>query len=124
MILDHTALEGQFLLAMPGMGDNRFEKSIVYLCAHSAEGSMGFIINKPLSQPAPLEFLQQLNIITSKETNKVPAALRASRLHAGGPVEPGRGFVPHSAEYKAETTIKVDANVCINFYRGFSFIFC
>ena len=113
MIPDHTSLEGQFLVAMPGMGDNRFEKAIVYLCAHSPEGSMGFVINKPLSQPAPLEFLQQLNIITPNENDKVPSALSKSRLYAGGPVEPGRGFVLHSAEYKAESTIKVDDSVCL-----------
>ena len=111
MIPDHTSLEGQFLVAMPGMGDNRFEKAIVYLCAHSSEGSMGFIINKPLTQPTPLEFLQQLNIITPQETDKLPPALVASTLYSGGPVEPGRGFVLHTAEYKAESTIKVNDNV-------------
>lgn len=104
---DCTNLEGQLLVAMPKMGDARFEKTVIYICAHSNEGSMGFIINRPLETPRPKDFLTQLSIITENEVDKIPDELIASDLYSGGPVEPGRGFVLHSAEYEGESTIKV-----------------
>ncbi|MBL1406035.1 MAG: hypothetical protein COC17_05775 [Hyphomicrobiales bacterium] len=108
---DCTNLEGQLLVAMPKMGDARFEKTVIYICAHSAEGSMGFIINKPLETPRPKDFLTQLNIVTEKESDKIPTQLMEGDLYSGGPVEPGRGFVLHSAEYEGESTIKVAKDV-------------
>lgn len=104
---DCTNLEGQLLVAMPKMGDARFEKTVIYICAHSAEGSMGFIINRPLETPRPKDFLTQLSIVSEKEVDKIPASLIASDLYSGGPVEPGRGFVLHSSEYEGQSTIKV-----------------
>lgn len=108
---DCTNLEGQLLVAMPKMGDARFEKTVIYICAHSAEGSMGFIINKPLETPRPKDFLTQLNIVTEKESDKIPTQLMDGDLYSGGPVEPGRGFVLHSAEYEGQSTIKVAKDV-------------
>lgn len=108
---DCTNLEGQLLVAMPKMGDARFEKTVIYICAHSAEGSMGFIINKPLETPRPKDFLTQLNIVTEKESDKIPTQLMEGDLYSGGPVEPGRGFVLHSAEYEGQSTIKVAKDV-------------
>jgi len=113
MFADATSLEGKFLVAMPGMGDSRFEKSVIYLCAHSGEGSMGFIINRPLETPGTLDFLEQLNIIAENERDGVPENVVAAGLHTGGPVEQGRGFVLHSPDYQAEGTLKVDGKVCL-----------
>ena len=113
MFADATSLEGKFLVAMPGMGDSRFEKSVIYLCAHSGEGSMGFIINRPLETPGTLDFLEQLNIIVENERDGVPENVVAAGLHTGGPVEQGRGFVLHSPDYQAEGTLKVDGKVCL-----------
>lgn len=108
---DCTKLEGQLLVAMPRMGDARFEKTVIYLCAHSAEGSMGFIINRPLETPRPKDFLTQLSIISETEVDKIPMQLMEGDLYSGGPVEPGRGFVLHTAEYEGQSTIKVAKDV-------------
>lgn len=108
---DSTKLEGQLLVAMPKMGDARFEKTVIYLCAHSNEGSMGFIINRPLETPKPQDFLTQLNIVSENEIDKIPTELVNGALYSGGPVEPGRGFVLHTPEYEGQSTIKVSKDV-------------
>ena len=81
-------LAGQILIAMPGMADPRFEKSVILVCAHSGDGSMGLIINKPL---------EDLSFSGLLEHMKIPRAPmgRDIRVHLGGPVERGRGFVLH-----------------------------
>lgn len=95
-------LTGSFLIAMPGMGDPRFEKSVVYLCAHSSEGAMGLIVNKPAPGASMAELMHQFGI------DPVPASLSPG-VQFGGPVELGRGFVLHSADYAANgSTLKVD----------------
>lgn len=99
---------GKFLIAMPGMGDPRFEHSVVYMCAHSDEGGMGLIINKPTPDLKFPDLLRQL---------KIPAgdAGQDIRIHIGGPVEHGRGFVLHSGEYEAESesTLHVDGRFAL-----------
>jgi putative transcriptional regulator len=99
---DASFLDGQLLIAMPGMGDLRFERSVIFLCAHSAEGAMGLIVNKPAPDLSFADLLAQLKIPASAE-------LGNSRVHFGGPVEHGRGFVLHSAEYKVE-----DSSLCVS----------
>lgn len=88
-------LDGKLLLAMPGMGDSRFERSVVFICAHSAEGAMGLIVNKPTPELHFADLLKQLEI-------PVGDSGRSIDVHFGGPVEHGRGFVLHSADYRAE----------------------
>lgn len=88
---------------MPGMGDPRFEKSVVYICAHSPDGAMGLIVNK---QAPGLEFpdmMAQLDI-------PLGTAGQDIRVHFGGPVEGGRGFVLHSRDYHSEaaSTLEID----------------
>ena len=88
-------LEGKLLIAMPGMGDPRFEKSVVFICAHSEDGALGLIVNKPAPE---LEFgalLEQLGI-------DVGTPERNIQVHFGGPVDNGRGFVLHSGDYVSE----------------------
>ncbi len=99
---DSTDLTGKLLVAMPGMGDPRFEKAVILICAHSAEGSMGLIVNKPAPGVDVLDLLEQLKIQRAETS-------RAIRVHFGGPVEHGRGFVLHSTDYTAnDTTLRVD----------------
>lgn len=99
---DSIDLTGKLLVAMPGMGDPRFEKAVILICAHSAEGSMGLIVNKPASGVDVVDLLQQLNIPKAE-------AGREIRVHFGGPVEHGRGFVLHSGDYSgSDTTLQVD----------------
>ena len=111
---DEGYLDGQLLIAMPAMGDPRFERSVIYLCAHSSEGAMGIIINQRAPNISFTELLEQLNIVPAEERIEVPPTLGAMEVHLGGPVETGRGFVLHSADYfKAESTLPIDERVCL-----------
>lgn len=99
---DSADLCGKLLIAMPGMGDPRFDKSVVYICAHSPEGSMGLIVNKPAAGLTMNDLLEQLKIPHGRGSRDVA-------VHFGGPVEHGRGFVLHSADYSVnEATLTVD----------------
>jgi len=102
MNIDFVDLSGKLLIAMPGMGDPRFEKSVIFMCAHSADGSMGLIINKPASDLRLKDLLKQLDISPGDQSDGMP-------VHFGGPVEHGRGFVLHSGEYMIpNSTLRVD----------------
>lgn len=92
---DPPFLDGQLLIAMPGMGDLRFARAVIFLCAHSTDGAMGLIINKPAPELRFADLLKQLGIPAGE-------GLADTRVHVGGPVERGRGFVLHSAEYEVE----------------------
>lgn len=85
-------LTGKLLIAMPGMGDSRFEGSVVFMCSHSEEGAMGLIVNKPSSEVRLTELLEQLDI-------PVKVTDLPDLVHFGGPVEGGRGFVLHGPDY-------------------------
>lgn len=89
---DSIDLNGKLLIAMPSMGDPRFEHSVVFMCSHSDEGGMGLIVNKPADDLKFKDLLAQLNIEPDDD-------MRPIRVHFGGPVEYGRGFVLHSADY-------------------------
>ena len=95
-------LTGQLLIAMPGMGDPRFDHAVVLICAHSDEGAMGLIINKPTDEVGLMDMLEQLSIDAGPGTRDIG-------VHFGGPVETGRGFVLHSLDYVSSlNTLKVD----------------
>lgn len=107
-------LDGQLLVAMPSMGDPRFARSVIYLCAHSADGAMGIIINQRAPNISFTELLEQLNIVPPQDRINLPAGLHAMAVHLGGPVETGRGFVLHSADYFSESsTLPIDDDVCL-----------
>ncbi|WP_347312175.1 YqgE/AlgH family protein [Defluviimonas sp. SAOS-178_SWC] len=95
-------LSGKLLIAMPGMGDPRFDHSVVFMCAHSDDGAMGLIVNKPAPDLSFDQLQEQLGIAKTDRSQEI-------RVHFGGPVEHSRGFVLHSADYGgAGTTLKVD----------------
>lgn len=99
---DPTSLSGKLLIAMPGMGDPRFERSVVYICVHSEDGAMGLIVNKPTGELHFSDLLEQLEIDPG-------AGSEDMAVFIGGPVEGGRGFVLHSGDYIGnETTLHVD----------------
>jgi putative transcriptional regulator len=107
-------LDGQLLIAMPSMADPRFARSVVYLCAHSADGAMGIVINKLASEVTFRELLVQLDIVRSKNESTLPGGVDEIRVHRGGPVEAGRGFVLHSADFfLADATLPIDEGVCL-----------
>ncbi len=94
-------LAGKLLVAMPGMGDSRFEHSVIMMCAHSSDGAMGLIVNRPAPDLRFEQLLSQLNITHSDKSRDI-------RIHFGGPVEHVRGFVLHSADYAGHgATLKV-----------------
>lgn len=94
------SLEGKFLIAMPGMSDPRFARALIYMCAHSAEGAMGLVVNKLAPHVTFPELLGQLGIAAGAAADQV-------RVHFGGPVETGRGFVLHSNDYALESSLGV-----------------
>jgi putative transcriptional regulator len=97
-----TSLTGQLLVAMPQMQDPRFARSVVYLCAYSeAAGAMGLVVNKTIDALTVDELYTHLNIEPSRQTN------RPLPVHFGGPVDPGRGFVLHSPDYREEGTLGI-----------------
>lgn len=102
-----SSLAGQLLVAMPQMLDQRFARSVIYLCAHSGEsGAMGLVINKLLGSLTMGELLSHLEI--------EPAGTAETRpVHFGGPVETGRGFVLHTADYREEATLHVADNIAV-----------
>jgi putative transcriptional regulator len=95
-------LTGKFLVAMPGMGDPRFDKSVILICAHSDDGAMGLIVNKPVEEVTFAGLLDHLNIPRAPTGREID-------VHFGGPVERGRGFVLHSRDYRGgPATMKID----------------
>ena len=99
-------LSGQLLVAMPAMGDPRFDRSVIYMCAHSEDGAMGLIVNQPLDDLDFPEILEQLGIDTGPGCDEI-------RVHAGGPVETSRGFVLHTDDYQQDGTMVVDRGLAL-----------
>ena len=93
-------LVGQMLIAMPQMQDPRFERTVIYLCAHTEDGAMGLVINKLLDEVTFPDLLEQLDIDTGIDEDVI-------QVHFGGPVEAGRGFVLHSADYMQDSPLVV-----------------
>ncbi len=98
--------EGQMLIAMPQMSDSRFSRSVIYLCAHSADGAMGLVVNKLVDNVTFPDLLEQLNIQTGPVDDEI-------HVHFGGPVETGRGFVLHSSDYVQDATLVIDETVAL-----------
>lgn len=109
-----TYLDGQLLLAMPGMTDPRFDRSVIYMCSHSEEGAMGIVIN---SHAANIDFsslLDQLGVsYDSEQLFLIEDSEEEIILHAGGPVEVGRGFVLHTADYVQKTTMVISETIAL-----------
>ncbi len=99
-------LTGQLLVAMPGMSDPRFAKTVIYICSHSAEGSMGLVINRLVQTLTFPDLLQQLKIESYEGE-------QAIQVHLGGPVDEERGFVLHSPDYMKDSTVVVGARFAL-----------
>lgn len=99
-------LTGQVLVAMPAMQDPRFAQSVIYVCAHTPEGAMGIVLNRPLEEPSFDDLLRQLDIVP------VPPARRI-RLCSGGPVDNARGFVLHTSDWTGDGSLRVDDGVAL-----------
>ncbi len=99
-------LTGQLLIAMPQMLDPRFEKTVIYMCAHTEDGAMGLVLNKVMENINFPDLLEQLNLEPKVAGNDI-------RVHFGGPVETGRGFVLHSADYVQDATMVIDESISL-----------
>jgi putative transcriptional regulator len=101
-----TFLTGQLLVAMPTMTDPRFAQAIIYVCAHTLDGAMGLVLNRPIVKPTFDDLLKQLNV------EPLPP-VRQIKLCAGGPVENARGFVLHTTDWTGEGSLKVDSAMAL-----------
>jgi putative transcriptional regulator len=94
-------LTGQMLIAMPAMSDPRFAQSVIFICAHTPDGAMGVVLNRPLKKLRFGDLLEQLGVEPNPPKREI-------RLATGGPVDESRGFVLHSADWSAEGSLEVD----------------
>ena len=101
-----TFLAGQLLVAMPQMQDPRFARTVILMCAHNEEGAMGIVVNKLIGQLTMAELLKQLKI-------EAAGFASASPVHFGGPVEGGRGFVLHTADYVENATLVIGKTLAL-----------
>jgi putative transcriptional regulator len=107
-------LDGQMLIAMPSMEDERFTRTLIYVCAHSTEGAMGIVVNQPAPHINFPDLLVQLEVIPATDRIQLPSGAETMRVLKGGPVETGRGFVLHTADFFLEdSTLPIDDGVCL-----------
>ena len=107
-------LDGQMLIAMPTMGDERFARSLIYVCAHSSEGAMGIIVNQPAPHISFPDLLVQLDVVGAADLIQLPARAGEVKVLKGGPVETSRGFVLHSSDFFIEnSTLPIDEGICL-----------
>ncbi len=107
-IQGESFLEGKLLIALPGMGDERFEKSVIFMCAHSLDsGAMGLCINRPIDGLNFRELASRLELMTTPATPDFPILL-------GGPMDTGRGFVLHSSDYESnDSTLPITETISL-----------
>ena len=103
---ENNYLSGQMLIAMPGMTDPRFEKAVIYICAHNEDGAMGLVVNRLIESMTFPEMLKQLDIEPSESEDVI-------RVLLGGPVDQARGFVLHSPDYLQDASMVVDDDVAL-----------
>ena len=107
-------LDGQMLIAMPSMRDERFARTLIYVCAHSSEGAMGIVVNQVAGNINFPDLLVQLEVIPASDLIQLPPRAETVRVLKGGPVETGRGFVLHSSDFFIEnSTLPIDEGVCL-----------
>lgn len=99
-------LTGQLLIAMPAMADPRFSQSVIYVCAHTPEGAMGLVVNRPVVKPTFDDLLKQLKVEPHPPARQI-------RLCAGGPVENARGFVLHTLDWTSEGSLRVNDEMAL-----------
>ena len=107
-------LDGQFLVAMPGMADERFARSVIYVCAHSADGAMGIIVNKAATDISMPDLLVQLDVAPEADAIRLRERVGHMPVLMGGPVEGRRGFVLHTDDFHIQqSTLIIDDGICL-----------
>jgi putative transcriptional regulator len=109
-----NSLKGQFLVAMPSMGDDRFRETVIYLVGHGDEGAMGLVVNQSLDDMRFADILEELKLGDKDEIIRLPEPVRNRQVLRGGPVQKSRGFVLHSPDYfRQENSYPVSEEVCL-----------
>lgn len=106
-IVCENYLTGKCLISMPNMDDERFERSLIYICSHSKDGAMGFVVNKKIKEFSFSDLANQMPISTLKPITPID-------LHQGGPLDKVRGFVLHSTDYLKGDSLVVDDNFAVS----------
>src|SRR5690606_29044991 len=107
-------LKGQFLVATPDMGDERFAETVVYLIAHGDDGAMGLVINQPMEDMHLSDILVELDLGEEEDTIRIPDRLLKQDVFKGGPVDSSRGFVLHTSDYSGDgNSYPVDGDICL-----------
>jgi putative transcriptional regulator len=107
-------LDGQMLIAMPSMGDDRFARSVIYVCAHSTDGAMGIVVNQPAANISFADLLVKLDVIPAADLIQLPSSAGGVKVLKGGPVETERGFVLHSSDFFIEnSTLPITDGICL-----------
>src|SRR5436190_17959445 len=105
-------LDGQMLIAMPAMSDERFARSVIYVCAHSSDGAMGIVVNHPVANINFPDLLVKLEVIPASDRIQLPPQAGSVKVLKGGPVETERGFVLHSSDFFMDnSTLPIDDGV-------------
>lgn len=108
------SLRGQFLVAMPDMGDERFRETVIYLVGHGDEGAMGLVVNQPVEDMRFADILEELKLGDEDELIHLPDDIKNRKVLRGGPVQRSRGFVLHSSDYfKAGNSYEVTKDICL-----------
>lgn len=108
-----NSLEGQFLVAMPEMDDERFAQSVILIVGHDSKGAMGIVVNHELANLRFSDILDELDLGDPDAVIRLPDSIRERAVMRGGPVEKGRGFVLHSADYTSSNTYSVNPGVSL-----------
>ena len=108
-----NSLEGQFLVAMPDMEDERFAESVILLVGHGSEGAMGLVVNHELANLRFADILDELDLGDPDAVIRLPDSIRQRAVMRGGPVEKGRGFMLHSSDYRSGNTYPVTTGVSL-----------
>ncbi|MDB5538735.1 MAG: hypothetical protein JWQ89_462 [Devosia sp.] len=108
------SLRGQFLVAMPEMGDERFRETVIYLVGHGEEGAMGLVVNQSLEDMKFADILEELELGEKDELIRLPDSVRNRQVLRGGPVQKSRGFVLHSSDYfRVGNSYEVTDDICL-----------
>ena len=108
------SLKGQFLVAMPEMGDERCRETVIFLVGHGDEGAMGLVVNQSLDDMSFGDVLEELELGERNEIIHLPSRVRDREVLRGGPVQRGRGFVLHSDDYFRDgNSYAVNDDICL-----------
>ena len=111
---EFPSLDGQLLVAMPTMADERFSRTVIYMCAHAETGAMGLVVNKPIEDLKLADLFVQLEVVAAADAIRLPEGANRLRLLRGGPVETTRGFVLHSRDYVIDNaTMRFEHGICL-----------